>query len=110
MYKLFIIVLFSCSLFADGNRVLKTDELFKYSSVPINESISIYAAEIYMNNLEDENRYSVGFLLNTETINDAEFGIGYMKVGIDTMVLLSSIKPLGIEVNDGLLFFMNYKF
>ncbi len=110
MYKLFIIILFSYSLLADENRALKTDELFKYSSVHLNESVSLYAAEIYINNLEDKNRYSIGVLLNTESVNDAEFGVGYMKTGIDAMVLLSSIKPFEPEVNDGLLFFMNYKF
>ena len=110
MYKLFFITLFSLSLFANENTVAETEELLKYSSLNINDTISVYAAEIYMNQEEDENSYSVGLLLNAETKGDAEFGVGYVKATEDTTSLTHIVRPIDKEADDGVLFFMNYKF
>ena len=110
MYKIFFIVLFASLVFADDTKVSETEEIFKYSSVHLNENISLYAAEVYMNQIEKKSSYSVGVLLNSDKKMSAEFGLGYLKAAADSMVLLSSTRTLEKEANDGILFFMNYKF
>jgi len=110
MYKLFFIALLSLSLSADDTKPAQTEELFKYSSLTINDNVSFYAAEVYMNNIEEENTYSVGLLLHAENRDDAEFGMGYMKVSQENAFSYDISKPLETEGDDGILFFMNYKF
>ena len=109
MNKLLIIVLFTLSLLHAQENT--SDELFKYSDVPVSDNISFYAAKVYMKSFEDDNSYSVGFLLNADANDNTDFGIGYMRSSDGVEALLNpSFNRLNNTKDDGILFFMSYKF
>jgi hypothetical protein len=110
MYKLLFITLFSISLYANENELLEKEDLFKYSSLHINDTVSFYAAQLHMDSIEDENAYSIGLLLKPEIKSDTEFGVGYIKTTDETNLLTTNPRTLNQEDDEGVLFFMNYKF
>ena len=110
MIKLLVFTLFFISLYANEGKIAENDELIKYSSLSLNEQLGFYAAEVYMNSLDNEQTFSLGLLLSSETKNNAEYGLGYVKVTENSTSMLNPVNSLHSNENDGVLFFMNYKF
>jgi hypothetical protein len=109
-YKTMILLcLLPLFLFASDKKV-DTKELFDYSSLPIKNSVCIYAAKVNMQNFEDDNAYSIGFLHQSRDSN-TEMGVGYMQPVDQVNALLdpAAFKTLS-QQDDGVLFFMNYHF
>jgi hypothetical protein len=63
-----------------------------------------------MDSIEDKNAYSIGLLLKPEIKSTTEFGVGYIKTTDETNFLTTNPRTLSQEDDEGVLFFMNYKF
>jgi len=110
MKKLLLMSLVTISLLQAQEDKLSNEELLQYSDYQLNNTLSLYAAKVYMKNFEDDNAYSVGLILNTDTKSQTDFGVGYMKSSEDIVSILNpSLTKLNSD-DDGVLFFMNYKF
>jgi hypothetical protein len=107
--KIFLLCLLPLFLFASEKKV-DTKELFEYSSIQINNSVSVYAAKTNMQNFEVDNAYSIGLMHQSKDSN-TEVGVGYMKPvdQIDILLDPTAFKTLS-QQDDGVLFFMNYHF
>jgi len=111
MKKLLLMSLVTISLLQAQEDKLSNEELLQYSDYQLNNTLSLYAAKVYMKNFEDDSAYSVGLILNTDTKNQTDFGVGYMKSSEDIASILNpSLAKLNSDNDDGVLFFMNYKF
>lgn len=122
--KLIFIYLLSISLYAndentdiqqsvsvDSKNIYKQKELFEYSNISINNTLSFYAAKVYMKNFEENHGYSIGLLSHEDESTGTGFGVGYMKSSSEVYSLLDkSPQDLNSNSDDGVLFFMNYKF
>jgi hypothetical protein len=107
--KLIWLCLFPLFLFASDKKV-NTKELFEYSSLQINDIVSVYAAKTNMQNFEDDKAYSIGLMHQSKDTN-TDVGIGYMQPvdQIATLLDPTAFKTLS-QQEDGMLFFMNYHF
>jgi hypothetical protein len=107
--KIILLFLLPFFLFASDKKV-NTKELFAYSSLQINNSVSVYAAKTNMKNFEDDHSYSIGFLHQSKGSN-TEVGVGYMQPvdQIDALLNPTAFKTLS-QQDEGVLFFMNCHF
>ena len=111
MYKKIILALFtSLSLFA-ADAELNKKELFDYANLRINSSMSFYAGKVYMQQFNESQSYSTGFLLHDDKSAGTEFGFGYMQPSRQIEAIWNSTIPKNEEEKDeGIIFFMNYSF
>lgn len=107
--KIILLCLLPLFLFASEKKV-DTKKLFKYSSLPINQSVHVYAAKTNMQNFEDDNAYSIG-LMHQSKDTKTEFAVGYMQPVDQVNALLDPnlFKTLS-QQEEGVLFFMNCHF
>jgi len=107
--KIILLCLLPLSLYASQKRV-DTKELLDYSSLQINNSVSVYAAKTNMQNFEDDNAYSIGLMHQSKDSN-TEIAVGYMQPVDQVATLLdpTAFKTVS-QQDDGVLFFMNYHF
>jgi len=107
--KIFLLCLLPLFLFASEKKV-DTKELFEYSSIQINNSVSVYAAKTNMQNFEVDNAYSIGLMHQSKDSN-TDVGIGYMQPVDQITALLdpTAFKTFS-QQEEGMLFFMNYHF
>lgn len=107
--KIILLCALSLSLFAVDNT--KSDGLFEYSDVNVNEGVSLYAGKTYMGYFEDSQGYSVGVLLHEDRKADTEFGVGYIQPCAQIDALWNTTLPqLDTKKEEGVLFFMSYFF
>lgn len=107
--KIILLCLLPFFLFASENKVDRK-ELLKYSSLPINQSVHVYAAKTYMQNFKDDNAYSVG-LMHQSKGSSTEFAVGYMQPVDQVNALLDPVAFKTLSQQDkGVLFFMNCHF
>jgi len=106
--KIILICLLSASLYASDEEV---GDLFDYSCIGVNDSVSVYAGRVYMQNFKNEYAYSVGLLLHDDKRSKTDYGVGYMQPSdeIDSL-LISSPDAIDPKKEEGMLFFMNYHF
>ncbi len=111
MYKKIILLcLSSLSLYA-LDAELKKKELFDYSDLRINSSMSFYAGKIYMQQFNENQSYSTGVLLHDDKNASTEFGFGYMQPSTQIDAIWNStIQKNEAAKEEGILFFMNYNF
>lgn len=111
MYKKIILAfLSSLSLFA-AEAELNKKELFGYSNLRINSSMSVYAGKVYMQQFHENQSYSTGFLLHDDKNASTEFGFGYTQPSKQIDAIWNSTIPKNeAEKEEGILFFMNYNF
>ncbi|MBE0499544.1 MAG: hypothetical protein IBX43_09960 [Campylobacterales bacterium] len=111
MYKkISLVLLSSLSLYA-AEAELNKKELFDYANLRINSSMSFYAGKIYMQQFNENQSYSTGFLLHDEKNASAEFGFGYMQPSTQIDAIWNSAIPKNeAQKEEGILFFMNYNF
>lgn len=107
--KMILLCLVPLSLFA-AEKKADTKELFDYSTLHVNNSLSVYAAKVNMQNFEEEHAYSIGLLHQSTDLN-TEIGIGYMQPVDQVNALLDPtvFRKLYLQ-DDGVLFFMHYHF
>lgn len=107
--KIILLCLLPLFLFASEKEV-DTKKLLKYSSLPINQSVHVYAAKSNMQNFKDDNAYSVG-LMHQSKGSHTEFAVGYMQPvdQVNALFDLTAVKILS-QQDEGVLFFMNHHF
>lgn len=107
--KVILLCLLPLFLYASENKA-DIKELFKYSSLQINNRVCVYAAKTNMQNFEDDNAYSIGLMHQSKDLT-TDVGVGYMQPvnKIDALLDPAAFKTLS-QQDDGVLFFMNYHF
>jgi len=103
-------LLLSLTLYASDNLVEEKD-VFDYSGLCLNNTLSLYAAKVNMNYFEDDAAYSIGLLLHDSKKSHTHFGLGYLH----PIYLSDDFSRLQLQDNesekeDGILFFMNHSF
>lgn len=111
MYKKIILALLSSLSLYAAEAELSKKELFDYSDLRINSSMSFYAGKVYMQQFKENQSYSTGFLLHDDKNASTEFGFGYTQPSTQIDAIWNSTIPKNeAEKEEGILFFMNCNF
>ena len=109
MKKMMLLFLFVLSVYANE---AEQKDLLEYSNVNVHDYFSFYAARMNMQCFQSQYGYSIGLIFHDEKQAYIDFALGYMQPSERVEHFLYTEIPSWNtpEKDEGLLFFLNYRF